>query len=466
MEFTREEPGHRPVPERVKDYFEIDVPLPDPAMIRQAARCMDCGIPYCHGAGCPVKNRIPEWNTLVYLDRWREAAENLHSTNNFPEITGRVCPAPCEPACTLTINSEPVLIKHIEYQIAERAWAEGWVTPMPAARKTGWRIAIVGSGPAGLAAAQQLAREGHEVVVFERSDRVGGLLRYGIPDFKLDKRILDRRLRQMLAEGVDFQTEVMVGRDISARYLRRTFDAVLLTMGASEARDLTVPGRQASNVLFAMDYLTRQNRIVAGDKVEPDVNLTAKGKTVVVIGGGDTGSDCIGTARRQGAKAIYQFEILPKPGDARPVHTPWPMWPQVLRTSSSQEEGCERRWSILTKKLSGTGNLVNELHGVEVEWTNTPNGMEMREVAGSDFSLKADLVLLAMGFIHVEHRGLLEQFELDLDRRGNVAVQDFMTTQPGVFAAGDSVTGAWLVVTAINQGREAAAKIHEWLTNR
>ena len=467
LEYGREEVAHRPVAERARDFLEIDLPLSEKALNRQAARCMDCGIPFCHGAGCPLGNRIPEFSDLVYRGRWRDAAENLHSTNNFPEITGRVCPAPCEAACTLSINSDPVLIKHIEYQIAERAFAEGWVKPLRARNKTGRRVAVVGSGPAGLAAAQQLARAGHDVVVFEKDDRAGGLLRYGIPDFKLDKRVLDRRLEQLVAEGVEFHTAVPVGQDISARYLRRTFDAVCLTMGAGEPRDLDVPGREgAQNVVFAMDFLTRQNRVLAGEAVQASPALLAKGKVVVVIGGGDTGSDCVGTARRQGAKEIHQFEILPRPPEKSNPETPWPLWPRILRSTSSHEEGCRRRWGVLTKAFIREGDRVRELCGVEVEWASAPNGWTMRELPGTEFRMRADLVLLAMGFVHVAHGGLVQQMGLGLDGRGNVIANDYMTTEPGVFAAGDTTLGASLVVRAINAGREAAEAIDRWLKGR
>jgi glutamate synthase (NADPH/NADH) small chain len=468
MEYNREEVDHRPPFQRTKDYAEFDIPQPEPRLIRQAARCMDCGIPFCHSAGCPVFNRIPEFNDLVYKGRWREASENLHSTNNFPEITGRVCPAPCEPACTLSINTDPVLIKHIECQIAERAFAEGWVQPLVASRRTGRRVAVVGSGPAGLAAAQQLARAGHEVTVFEKDDRIGGLLRYGIPDFKLEKQVIDRRLEQLVAEGVKFETGVLVGQDISARYLRKMFDAICLTMGAGQPRPLAVPGAEFANVHYAMDFLTQQNCRNAGD-FSPELHthaITAKDKVVVVIGGGDTGSDCIGTSWRQGAKEVHQFEILPKPPEKHNLHTPWPMWPQILRTSSSQEEGCQRRWSVLTKKLTGRNNVATELHGCEVDWVPGPNSIEMRERPGTDFVMKVDLVLLAMGFIHVVHEGLVDQFGLKLDTRGNIVVQDYMASEEGIFAAGDTQLGASLVVRAISTGREAAGAVDRWLAER
>jgi len=468
MEYVREEVAHRLVEARVKDYSEVDLPHSQETLVRQAARCMDCGIPFCHAAGCPVFNRIPEFNDLVYRGKWREASENLHSTNNFPEITGRVCPAPCEAACTLSINDEPVLIKHIEYQIAERAFAEGWVQPMPPVRKTRRRVAIVGSGPAGLAAAQQLARAGHDVVVFEKDDRIGGLLRYGIPDFKLEKRVLDRRLEQLVAEGVAFETGVEVGVDMSARYLRKTFDAICLTMGAGEPRSLNIPGAGYENLHYAMEFLTQQNRRIAGDE-EPGSGretISAKDKVVVVIGGGDTGSDCVGTARRQGAKEIHQFEILPEPPARVNPKTPWPTWPQILRTSSSHEEGCHRRWGVLTKRLSGVEVHATELCGCEVEWTCGPKGWEMKERPGTDFCMKVDLVLLAMGFLHVIHGDLIEQLGVQLDQHGNVVVDDrYMTSERGVFAAGDSTQGASLVVHAINAGRQAAEAVNRWLND-
>ena len=463
MEYGRENVAHRDAPERVGDFSEIDLPLPPDVLLRQAARCMDCGIPFCHGAGCPVANRIPEFNDLVYHDRWKEACENLHSTNNFPEFTGRICPAPCEPACTLSINDDPVLIKHIELQIVERGWQEGWIVPLRAARKTGKRVAVVGSGPAGLACAQQLARAGHDVVVFEKDDRIGGLLRYGIPDFKLDKGVIDRRLKQMAAEGVEFRTDVLIGEDISARYLRHRFDAICLTMGAGRPRDLTIEGRELENVHFAMDFLTQQNRINAGGEIPYRQRIRARDKVVVVIGGGDTGSDCIGTSLRQGAKEVHQFEILPKPPEDDNPQTPWPLWPNILRTSSSQEEGCTRRWSVLTRKFTGDGDRVTELHGCDVEWTEGPDGWQMTEKPGSAFRMKVDLVLLAMGFVHPVHTGLLETLGVKLDGRGNVAVDDSMTSEEGVFAAGDTALGASLVVRAIHAGRQAADAIDRWL---
>ena len=461
IEYARQEAGHRPADRRSGDWREFLLPLEAPALCRQAARCMDCGIPFCHGTGCPLANRIPEFNDLVYRGRWRDAAENLHSTNNFPEITGRICPAPCETACTLSINDEPVLIKHIEYQIAERAWSEGWVVPRPAARKTGRRVAVVGSGPAGLAAAQQLARAGHAVVVFEADERPGGLLRYGIPDFKLDKGVLDRRLYQLRAEGVDFQCPVRVGQDLSTRYLRRFFDAVCLTMGAGEPRELPVPGRGLEGIHFAMDYLAAANRVLSGEAPDP---ISARDKIVVVIGGGDTGSDCVGTANRQHAAEVHQFEILPQPPQRRPPDTPWPTWPRILRTSDSHEEGCRRRWSVMTKAFAGRGVRVSELHGCQVEWVPGRRGPEPREQAGTDFAMRVDLVLLAMGFLHVRRGGLVDGLGLKLDERGNVIVDaDSMTSQEGVFAAGDAVAGASLVVRAIAAGRNAAADIDRWL---
>ena len=466
MEFKRDDVPHRPVDERVKDFFEVDIQLPADVLLKQAARCMDCGIPFCHGSGCPLNNRIPEFNDLIYRNRWREACEVLHSTNNFPEITGRICPALCEASCTLNLGDQPVLIKHIELQIVERGWQEGWIAPMPAAASTGRKVAVIGSGPAGLAAAQQLSRSGHSVTVFEKDDRVGGLLRYGIPDFKLEKKVLDRRLDQMRAEGVEFQTSVEIGEDISPRYLQQHFDAILLTLGAGEPRDLAVTGRGLENVHFAMQYLSQSNRASAGDKIDPHAAINAKDKIVAVIGGGDTGSDCVGTARRQGAREIFQYEILPQPPAERPADTPWPTWPRILRTSSSHEEGCTRRWSVLTKKLSGTGVKVSELHGVEVQWENSARGYQMKELPGTEFTQKADLVLLAMGFTHVVHGGLVEKLGITLDARGNVVSDaNGMTTAAGVFAAGDAADGASLVVRAIASGRKAAEGIDRWLSS-
>jgi NAD(P)H-dependent glutamate synthase small subunit len=458
MEYHREEIPHRPVDERIKDYAEVNLPLPEDALLTQAARCMDCGIPFCHGLGCPLKNRIPEFNDLVYNGRWREACENLHSTNNFPEITGRVCPAPCEASCTLNLDEEPVNIKQIELQIVERGWQEGWIKPLIPEKKTGKRVAVIGSGPAGLAAAQELARAGNDVVVFDASSRIGGLLRYGIPDFKLDKKILDRRLEQMAAEGVQFQTNVTAGVDVSAKYLNQRFDAILLTMGAGQPRDLVVPGRGLENIHFAMDFLTQQNRINAGDEIPQNELITARDKIVVVIGGGDTGSDCVGTSIRQGAREVHQLEILPQPPVKPDASTPWPDWPLKLRTSTSHEEGCQRRWSVMTQKFSSRGHRVENLHGVEVEWVKQKDRLVPRELPGSEFVMKVDLVLLAMGFVHVTHSGLVDQLGLDLDGRGNVVInENFETSKPGIYAAGDTQRGASLVVHAIAAGRKAAA---------
>jgi glutamate synthase (NADPH/NADH) small chain len=463
LKYKRKKAGYRPIEQRILDYKEVELALTPDDIIQQAARCIDCGIPFCHGLGCPLGNNIPEFNDMIYKGQWQKACELLHSTNNFPEITGRICPAPCETACTLAINDEPVFIRQIELKIVEQGFKEGWIKPIIAKQKTGKRIAVIGSGPAGLAAAQQLARAGHNVVVFEKDDKIGGLLRYGIPDFKLEKHIIDRRLAQLAAEGVQFQTGVDVGTDISAHYLKKMFNCICITMGAGEPRDLAVTGRGYENVVFAWDYLVQQNKICTDELIGSTKVISAKDKTVVVIGGGDTGSDCVGTARRQGAKKIYQLEILPKPPNIRPEDTPWPTWPRIMRTSSSHEEGCERLWGVKTTKLSGTETNVSELHGCQVEWIKTPRGWNIKEIEGTEFSIKTDLVILAMGFLHVQHEGLVKSLQLKLDENGNIAANDFQTSDAAVFAAGDSVLGASLVVKAIDTGRKAADKINKWL---
>jgi glutamate synthase (NADPH/NADH) small chain len=466
MEYTRENPCKRAVDERISDYKEIEQFLSLDKLEEQAARCMDCGVPSCHAFGCPVGNRIPDWNDMIYQGQWKRALELLHSTNNFPEITGRICPAPCETACTLGINDQPVTIRHIELQIIERGFQEGWVQPRIPEKKTGKRVVIIGSGPAGLAAAQQLTRAGHDVTVFEKDDRIGGLLRYGIPDFKMEKKYIDRRLDQMRAEGVRFETEVNVGADISPRFLQRSFNAILITAGATVPRDLDVPGRELSGIYFAMEFLTQQNRIVAGDSLSPENPIHASGKDVVVIGGGDTGSDCVGTSRRQGAKSITQIEILPKPPEGRGPDNPWPEWPDIVRSSTSHEEGCERKWSILTKSFHGADGQVQSLECIQIEWSDPDkNGRRsFKEIPGSGFELKADLILFATGFVHVEHGRIVKDLKLKLDKRGNIQIDsNYMTNADGVFAAGDSVTGASLVVRAIAQGRQAAAGLNRYL---
>ncbi|MGD9109502.1 MAG: glutamate synthase subunit beta [Phycisphaerales bacterium] len=465
LNHKRQDVGHRPIAERIHDFSELELPLTPEAIKAQAARCSDCGIPFCHALGCPLNNRIPEFNDLVYRGDWRTACDNLHSTNNFPEITGRICPAPCETSCTLAVNDEPVLIRHIEFQIVEKGFEKGWIKPMPAETKTGKRVGVIGSGPAGLAAAQQLARAGHDVIVFEKDERIGGMLRYGIPDFKLAKSVIDRRLEQLKAEGVQFQTGVNVGEDISIHYLHKMFDAICLTMGARQPRDLTVPGRGYDNILFAMDFLTSQNKLCNGEPLDESKMVTAKDKVVVVIGGGDTGSDCVGTAQRQGAKKIYQLEILPQPPETRPPDTPWPMWPRIMRTSSSQEEGCERRWSVMTKSFTGYETRVGELHGCQVEWVEKKGQWQIKELPNTDFTIKTDLVLLAMGFVHVTHEGLVKDAGLKLDERGNIAVDNCQTSEPWIFAAGDTVLGASLVVRAIKGGRDAAEAIDKYLAS-
>ncbi|GBD26068.1 Glutamate synthase [NADPH] small chain [bacterium HR30] len=465
LEYPRELPPRRPVKERLRDWRELEGKHPEERLQIQAARCMDCGIPFCH-KGCPLGNIIPDWNDLVYRGRWREAIDRLHSTNNFPDFTGRVCPAPCEEACVLNINDDPVTIKQVEKQIIDHAYKEGWVVPLVPTRRTGKRVAVVGSGPAGLACAQQLARAGHEVTVFERADRIGGLLRYGIPDFKLEKHYIDRRIAQMEAEGVTFRTGVDVGVDVSYQDLRRQFDAVVLAGGATQARDLPIPGRELKGIHLAMEFLPQANRRVAGDRVPNQI--TAKGKRVVILGGGDTGSDCLGTSNRQGAIAVYQFELLPQPPESRTEEVaPWPYWPMILRTSSSHEEGVIRDWSIQTKRFSGDdqGN-VKRLHAVRLDWVKENGRMVMREVPGSEFTLEVDLVLLALGFVGPE-KYLLEQVGVALTERGTVAVdENYMTSVPGVFSCGDMRRGQSLVVWAIWEGRECARGVDAYLMGR
>ena len=426
---------------------------------------MNCAVPFCH-VGCPLGNLIPEWNHLVYTNQWESALERLHSTNNFPEFTGRICPAPCEPSCVLSINQDPVTIEYIEKAIVDRGFKEGWVKPVKPTNRTGKMVAVVGSGPAGLAASQQLNRAGHNVTLFERSDKVGGLLRYGIPDFKLEKDIIERRIGIMSDEGVIFKTGVEIGKDIQLDELTNDFDAVCLTIGSCEPRDLPVSGRDLDGVHYAMDYLTQQNRRVSGENITKSYSITAKDKKVIILGGGDTGADCLGTAHRQGADAVYQLELLPEPPTSRKTDNPWPQWPQVLRTSPAHEEGGLRDYSILTKSLSGSNGKVEKLNAIRIEWgdPDTFGRPVMKEMPGTEFSIDVDLVLLAMGFVHPEHKGLVEDSSLDLDARGNIKTDNERATSvPGIFAAGDSTRGASLVVWAIAEGRQAAYGIDKYL---
>ena len=463
LEFERLSEAYEPPQERTKHWREFVARLPDEQASVQGARCMDCGTPFCM-SGCPVNNLIPDWNDLVYRQDWKRAIEDLHSTNNFPEFTGRVCPAPCEAACTLNINDDPVGIKSIEHAIADRAWESGWITPRPVERKTGRRIAVIGSGPAGLACAQQLARAGHEVVVLEKADRIGGLLRYGIPDFKMEKSGIDRRIEQMQAEGVEFRVNQDVGGNVDARALVEEYDAVVLAGGAELPRDLPVPGRELDGVHFAMDFLPQQNKVVAGDTV-PD-QILATGKHVVVIGGGDTGSDCVGTSNRHGAQSVTQFELLPQPPDQENKPMVWPYWPIKMRSSSSHEEGCNRDWAVATKRFEGRDGKVEKLIAARVAWQKDANGQSvMREVPDSEFEMKADLVLLAMGFLGPVPGGLLETLGVAKDPRGNVAAdtESYSTSLPKIFAAGDIRRGQSLVVWAIREGRQCARAVDEFL---
>jgi len=465
IEYERLERSYAPAGDRVQHHREFVIPLPDNELSQQGARCMDCGIPFCH-QGCPVNNIIPDWNDHVYHGNWEEALAVLHSTNNFPEFTGRICPAPCEAACTLNIDDNPVTIKTIECAIVDKGWENGWITPQIPAHRTGKQVAVIGSGPAGLACAQQLARAGHAVEVFEKQDRIGGLLRYGIPDFKMEKHIIDRRLAQMQAEGVTFHTDAHVGVTLPARQLLGKFDAVVLTGGSEHSRDLDVPGRELDGVHFAMTFLPQQNKRNTGDVIPADVALTAQGKHVIVIGGGDTGSDCIGTSFRQGALSVTQLEILPRPPEKENKALTWPDWPNKLRTSSSQEEGAIRDWSVSTRSIEGENGKVTAVNCVRVDWKRADNGQwQMEEIPGSEFRLKADMVLLAMGFVHPVHEGMLQELGVDLDPRGNVQAdtEQYQTSIEKVFSAGDMRRGQSLVVWAIREGRQCARAVDEFL---
>jgi glutamate synthase (NADPH) small chain len=465
MEYAREHAQRRPVTQRVNDWFEIYLNFPEEKLRQQGARCMDCGVPFCH-TGCPVNNIIPDWNDLVYRGRWKQALRQLHATNNFPEFTGRICPAPCEASCVLGINDPPVTIRQIEKNIVERGFEEGFIHPEPPKHRTGKTVAVIGSGPAGLAAAQQLRRAGHVVTVYEKADRIGGLLRYGIPNFKLEKHIIDRRIDQMSAEGVRFVTNAHVGQNVDVETLQRDFDAIVLAGGVEHPRDLNVPGRDLKGIHFAMDFLPQQNRRCLGDTLDPAADILATGKRVVIIGGGDTGADCLGTVHRQKPLSVHQFEIMPKPPDERSPQTPWPLWPLQLRTEAAHEEGGVRDWSIATTSFTtdsssnGDGHgHVKHLHGVRV---GPPPKFD--PIPGTEFTMEADLVLLAMGFLGPVRNGLIEQLGVALDSRGNVATDaNYLTSVPGIFAAGDMRRGQSLVVWAIAEGRKAAAAVDVYL---
>ncbi|HEY2933313.1 MAG TPA: glutamate synthase subunit beta [Acidobacteriota bacterium] len=464
IEIKRKKPPARPVQERVRDWQEVYLPYPKEELQMQAARCMDCGIPFCH-EGCPLGNIIPDFNDLVYRDHWREAIDRLHATNNFPEWTGRLCPAPCEGSCVLGISDDPVTIKGVELSIIERAFDEGWIAAKPPAVGTGKRVAVVGSGPAGLAAAEQLNRAGHHVTVYERDDRIGGLLRYGIPEFKMEKRFLDRRLRIMQEEGVEFRTGVNVGVTLPAAQLKSDYDAVVLAGGARWPRDLKIPGRELQGIHFAMDYLTLQNRRCEGDYVPDSDFVSAEGKRVVIIGGGDTGADCLGTVHRQKARSVHQFELLSRPPDTRGIDNPWPQWPNIFRVSGAHEEGGERVYSVSTQRFIGDGDgRVRQLEAVKAEMVRENGNVGFRAIPGSEFILDAELVLLAMGFIGPERNGLLEELGVRLTERSNVwRDKNWMTSVPGVFVCGDMQRGQSLIVWAIAEGRSAARGVDQFL---
>lgn len=472
LETKRQSVSYRDKAERTKDFKQVMLPVDEGQLKDQASRCMDCGVPFCSNpnsgrGGCPLGNVIPDWNDMVYRGKWEEAISRLHSTNNFPEFTGSICPAPCEQSCVLGINDDPVTIKNIEFKIVSHAWENGYIKPVIPAKRSGKSVAVVGSGPAGLAAAQQLARAGHTVTVFEKSDRIGGLLRYGIPEFKMEKWIIDRRLDQMKEEGVLFQTGVNVGVDLTSADLRKNFDAVLLTTGAEQPRDLPVEGRDLEGVHFAMEFLPQATKRVHGDELPPEHDILATGKHVIVLGGGDTGSDCVGTSLRQGAASVTSLELMPEPPEGRNPSTPWPMWKMIARSSSSHDEGGERKFAMMTKRFTGSNGRIEKLHGVEVRFGDPDKSgrPQMEDVPGSEFELQADLVLLALGFLGPVQGGLIDELGLKLDPRGNVEAQmnDFRTSEPGVFAAGDCRRGQSLVVWAQAEGREAAREVDRYL---
>ena len=469
LEIDKKERNYEDPKDRLKHFKEFIVPLNNEEVSKQGSRCMDCGIPYCH-QGCPVNNLIPDWNDLVYKHEWKKALDTLHSTNNFPEFTGRICPAPCEAACTLNLTDNPVSIKTIECSIVDYGWEKGWIKPQLPKKHTDKKVAIIGSGPAGLACAQQLARLGHSVVVYEKNERIGGLLRIGIPDFKMEKTLIDRRMAQMQSEGVQFKTNSEIGNNISTNEIIDNFDAVSLCIGSEVPRNLEVKGRNLKGIHFAMDFLSQQNDMVAGKTISKDILISAKGKKVLVIGGGDTGSDCVGTSNRQGATSVHQLELLPQPPVNENKQLTWPNWPMKLRTSSSHQEGCERQWSILTKSFEGNENgEVTKLICVEVEWKKSEDGsMKMIEVEDSEFEIEADLVLLAMGFVHPIHEGLVNNLSLKLDQRGNVEADEisFKTSSDKVFVAGDCRRGQSLVVWAISEGRKCAERIDNYLKEK